>query len=262
MRRIIMLLRKENVEERTGQYAQALEKDGQKTPLQTLNRKYSRRADIFTDGELERFFNSGLYGDPELYLFYLCCLTERLRLGEGRGLHPKQIIFDRAMLIVDGSINKNGFRTAYTKKGNRDYWKLRIVPLPDLTLSMLKEHIQRKRLKDDGFIFTAKKDITLPVTDHYVRDQMARIIRAAGIQAQGRNLSINSFRHTFINHIRRELPTGIVMKLAGHKLFEIIDHYNKRGIDESSAGFAGADEVAKKVLTKAELGAIEAYPAG
>jgi integrase len=241
MRRILMQAREENVEKRTGQQAQTARKDRRKPLGETLSGEHPRRADIFTDGELERLFNSRIYGDSELYLFYLCCLTAGLRLGEARGLRPKQIMFDRAMLIVDGSIKKNGARIAYTKKGHQDYWKLRIVPLPDLALSMLKEHIERKRLTDDDFIFAAKKEPSRPVSEHYVRGHLARIIRAAGIQARGRNLAISSFRHTFINRIRRELPTGIVMKLVGRKLFDITDHCHKRGINESSAGLARQD---------------------
>jgi integrase len=252
MRRIIMLLREESIEKRTGRQAQATERAGRKPLRNAAIGKCSQRADIFTDEELERFFNSKIYGDSEMYLFYLCCLTAGLRPGETRGLRPKQILFDRAMLIVDGSIKKNGDRTAYNKEGHRDYWKLRIVPLPDLTLSMLKEHIEQKQLKDDDFIFAAKNDPSRPITEHYVRDHMARIIRDAGIQAQGRKLVINSFRYTFINRIRRELPTGIVMKLVGRKLLDIMDHYHKRGIDESSTGLAGADTAVQKLLTKAE----------
>jgi integrase len=260
MRRIIMLVRKENVEENTGQYAQVAEKDGQKPPRETSNRKYSRRAAIFTNGELERFFNSELYGDLELYLFYLCCLTAGLRPGEARGLRPKQIMFHRNMLIVDGSIKKNGVRTAYTKKGNRDYWKLRIVPLPDLTLGMLKEHIERKRFKDDDFIFAAKKDPSRPVAEHYVRDHMAHIIEKARIQPEGRKLAINSFRYTFINRIRWELSSGIVMKLIGYRFTGVTEHY--RGIDEYSAGLAGAATAVEKLLTQPGLRVIEVYPAG
>jgi integrase len=252
MRRIMMLLREENVKKRAGQQAQVAEKDRRKPPGETLSGKHSRRADIFTDGELERLFNSRIYGDSELYLFYLCCLTAGLRPGEGRGLRPKQIMFDRAMLIVDGSIKKNGLRTVYNNRGHREYWKLRIVPLPDLALSMLKEHIERKRLTDDDLIFAAKKDPSRPVIEHYVRDHMAHIIREAGIQAQGRKLTLHSFRHTFINRIRRELPAGIVMKLVGRKLFDITDHYRKRGTDESSAGITGADTAVEKLFTNAE----------
>jgi integrase len=252
MRRIIMIVRKGNIEKRTGRQAQAVEKNGRKPPRETLGGNCSRRADIFTDEELERFFNSRIYGDSEPYLFYLCCLTAGLRPGETRGLRPKQIMFDRNMLIVDGSVKKNGDRTAYNKKGHREYWKLRIVPLPDLTLSMFKEHIERRGLKDDDFIFAAQKDPSRPVTESSIHDHMARIIREAGIQARGRRLTINSFRYTFINRIRRELPTGIVMKLVGRKLFGIMDHYHGRGIDESSARLAGAGTAVEKLLPKAE----------
>jgi integrase len=250
----IMIAHDEKVQKITGQQDRKTETEDEEEKVsgKTATGKCSRRADIFTDGELERFFNFKIYGDSELYLFYLCCLTAGLRPGEARGLRPKQILFDRNMLIVDGSIKKNGIRTAYNKKGQREYWKLRIVPLPDLTLSTLKEHIERKRLKGDDFIFTAKKDPSRPITEYYIHDHMARIIREAGIQAQGQKLAINSFRYTFINRIRRELPTGIVMKLVGRKLFDITDHYHNRGIDASSAGLARTDTAVQKLLTKAE----------
>jgi integrase len=252
MRRIIMLVREETIKERTGQQAQATERDGRKPLRNATIGKCSQRADIFTDEELERFFNSKVYEDSERYLFYLCYLTAGLHPGEARGLHPKQILFDRAMLIVDGAVKKNGEKTAYTREGHRDYWKLRIVPLPDLTLGMLKEQIERKGLKDDDFIFAAKNDLSRPIAEHYVRDHMERIIKAAGIPAQGRRLTINSFRYTFINRIRRELPTGVVMKLVGRKLFGIMEHYHNQSIDESSTGLAGVDTALEKLLTKAE----------
>jgi hypothetical protein len=117
---------------------------------------------------------------------------------------------------------------------------------------MLKEHIERKGLKDDDFIFASKKDPSRIITEHYVRDHMECIIREAGILAQGRKLALNSFRYAFINRIRRELPTGVVMKLVGRRLFGMLEHYHKRSIDESSAGIAGAGTVIENLLTKAE----------
>jgi hypothetical protein len=49
-----------------------------------------------------------------------------------------------------------------------------------------------------------------------------------------------------------ELPTGIVMKMVGCKLFGIIEHYRNWGIDESSTGISKADAVAEKRFIKAE----------
>jgi integrase len=122
------------------------------------------------------------------------CLTAGLRPGEGRRLRSKQILFDKKALIADGLIQENGVRTACHKKRAGEYPKLRIVPLPDLTLRLLKEHIERKKLKDGGFCFAGKKNPSRPITEYYVRYHMARIIEKAGIQAQGWKLTARSFR--------------------------------------------------------------------
>jgi integrase len=150
---------------------------------------------------------------------------------------------------VDGFIGKNGVRTAYNEKLAGDYTKHRIVPLPDMTLRLLKEHIERKGLKDDDFCFTAKKDPSRPVSEHYVRNAMRRIIEQAGIQVRGRKLVINSFRYTYATFMRRELPAGTVMQLVGHRMTGITEHYRKRDLDESLAGLTGTDKAVEKLLT-------------
>jgi integrase len=184
------------------------------------------KADIFTGDELRSYFNPELYADRDLYLFYLCCLTAALRPGEARGLRPKQILFDKKALIVDGFVRKNGVRTGYDERRTGDRTKLRLVPLPDLTLRLLKEHIDRKGLKTGDFCFTAKKDPSRPITESFIRDHMARIIEKAGIQTRGRNLTINSFRYTYATYMRRELPAGTVMKLVGYRMTGITEHYH------------------------------------
>jgi integrase len=193
-----------------------------------------------------------MYEDPDMYLFYLCCLTAGLRPGEARGLRPKQIQFDRKALMVDGFVKKNGVRTAYNKKRPGEYLKLRIVPLPDLTLRLLKEHIERKRLKDNDFCFTGKKDTSRPVTERSIYGYMARIIKKADIQAWDRKLTINSFRHTYAASIRRELPAGTVMKPVGRKYIGMMELYKKQDIDESLAGLAGVETAVQKLLLKEE----------
>jgi integrase len=259
----IMTVRDEKVQKTTGQRDRETEAEDGKSLGETAIEKYyrekneslrsfkknTRKADIFTIEELRGYFNPDIYGDPELYLFYLCCLTAGLSPGEGRGLRPRQILFDREALIVDGCIGKNGTRTTYNMKAAGEYWKHRIVPLPDLTLRLLKEHIERKRLNDDDFCFTAKKDPSRPVAECYLRSHMARVIKKAGIQQQGRKLALDSFRFTYAAHLWWELPAGEVMRLVGRKTFGIMEQYNKRGIDGSLAEFIGADMTVGKLFT-------------
>jgi integrase len=260
----IMILSDEKVQAIAGQGGQKMEKEGQRALGKTAIGKYdqgknetlpsfgknTRKADIFTIEELRGYFNPDIYGDPDLYLFYLCCLTAGLHPGEGRGLRPRQILFDKEALIVDGFIGKNGARTTYNTKGAGECWKHRIVPLPDLTLRLLKEHIERNRLQDDDFCFTTKKDPSQPVTEWYLRNHMARIIKKAGIQQQGRKLALDSFRFTFATHLWRELLAGAVMQLVGRKTFGMMEQYNKRGIDGSLAEFIGAELAVGKIFTQ------------
>jgi integrase len=220
------------------------------TPSFPIFKRNTRKTDTFTDWELERYFNPDIYEDSDMYLFYLCCLTAGLRSGEARGLRPKQILFDRKALMVDGFVKKNGIRTAYSKKKPGEYLKLRIVPLPDLTLRLLKEHIERKRLKDNDFCFTGKKDPSRPIAERYIYGYMARIMKKANIQTWDRKLTINSFRYTYAASIRRELPAGTVMKLVGRKYIGMMEFYKKRNSDETLAGLAGVETAVQKLLPK------------
>jgi integrase len=214
--------------------------------------KNSKKGDIFTAEELTKLFNPELYKDKELYLFYLCCLSGGLRMGEARGLRPKQILYDKKALIVDGFVKPNGVRTNYNKKGTEEHPKFRIVPLPDITLNLLKEHITEKGIVEDDFIFKGKKEPDKPVTAFYVHDNLERLMGKAGIEINGRRLIVHSFRFTYVTFMRRELPAETVMKLVGHTTIGMTEYYNKRVIDESLADISGADTAVQKLLTKAE----------
>jgi integrase len=173
-------------------------------------------------------------------------------MGEARGLRPKQILFDKKALIVDGFVKSNGVRTNYNKKGTEEHPKLRIVPLPDITLNLLKGHIEEKRIVQDDFIFKGQKEPNKPITTFYVHDNLERLIEKVEIKKNGRKLIVHSFRFTYATYVRREVPAETVMKLVGHTTIGMTEYYNKRIIDESLAGLPGADMAIQKLLTKAE----------
>jgi integrase len=127
-------------------------------------------------------------------------------MGEARGLRPRQILYDKKALIVDGFVKPNGFRTNYNKKGAEEHPKFRIVPLPDITLNLLKEHIAAKEITGDDFIFKGKKEPDKPVSAFYVHDNLEKLMEKAGIEING-----------------------------------MTEYYNKRVIDESLADISGAD---------------------
>ena len=120
--------------------------------------KKAGRPDIFTLDEITRLINPELYTDKVLHLYYSCCLLGDVRTGEVRGMRPKQILFDRKALIVDGFAKSDGMRVDYHRQGTKINPKFRIIPLPDITLNLLREHLVERRAPEDGFIFTGWKE--------------------------------------------------------------------------------------------------------
>jgi integrase len=79
--------------------------------------KKSKKGDIFTPEELTKLFNPELYQDKALHLFYLCCLSGGLRMGEARGLRPKQI---RRRSLLTALSKRTGHGRTTTKRGPRN----------------------------------------------------------------------------------------------------------------------------------------------
>jgi integrase len=207
------------------------------------------RTDIFTWDELTRLFNPELYTNKALRLYYVCCFSGALRTGEARGLRVKQILFGRKALVIDGFAKSDGIRADYTRRGTEEYPKYRIVPLPDITLNLLREHIAERRVSEDGFIFTGQKEPDKPITFCYVHDNLKRIMMKAGIEPNGRKLIVQSFRFTAIMLVRQIVPADTAMKPVIHRNIRMTDYYHKRPIGEPLSGLAEAEAAAANLFS-------------
>jgi integrase len=156
-------------------------------------------------------------------------------------MRAKQVLFESKALIVDGFIKYDYTRAPYNKKGSEEHPKARIVPLPDITLGKLKEHIEKNNYQDEDYIFRACRDRTRPVDSYYIQLTLRRAMAKVGINPDGRKLVVHSFRYTYVTRMRRELPADLVMKLVGHVSEEQTDYYNKRVVDTSLKQLIGAD---------------------
>jgi integrase len=143
------------------------------------------------------------------------------------------VLFESRALIIDGFIKSDYTRVPYNKKGSAEYPKAQVVPLPDLPLGKLREHIEQNHYRDEDLIFRSVSDRTKPVVFGQIQNALPRAMKKAGIEANGRKLVVHSFRYTYVTRMRRELPVDTVMKLAGHTTAGQTDYYNKKVIDAS-----------------------------
>jgi integrase len=234
--------------------------------------KIPNKADIFTQDELERFFKKENFSHDFFYLFFLCSLSGGLRLGETRGLRAKQIIFDLGVVIVDGYLKGTGERTTYNKKGSEEHPKLRVVIYPDLTLSLLKSHIEKNNIGPDDYVFT--------YDDHPLRPEMVdtafnlalikigiayskekliekgywkkgHLIITRDMIPDGRRLIHHSFRYTYITRMRQEMDAENLRKLTGHNSVAQVDYYNRKNLEMLLATIPTAGTAVKALLPPA-----------
>ena len=230
------------------------------------------KADIFTETELEMFFRPENF-KHDFFLFFLCSLSGGLRLGETRALRVKQLIFDKKAIIVDGFLkDDNKTRTTYNKCGSPEHPKLRVVPFPELSMSLLERHVRHGPMNDEDYVFTfAGKPISKSMAERafiaglvnagLTWDKETLIAkgywRCGHVQVKrdlipdGRRLIPHSLRYTYITRMSREMDAHNLLKLTGHNSTAMIDYYNRKNLEMALAGIPSAGLAISSLLPQA-----------
>jgi len=234
--------------------------------------RVENKADVLSEKELERFFKPDNFSH-DFYLFFLCELSGGLRLGETRALRVKQVVFEKEAVIVDGFLKEdNKTRTKYNKCGTPEHPKLRVVLYPELTLNLLKQHIERNTLKDEDYIFQyngcpitksmAERAFTLAlikagltwdketlVKKKYWRNGHIQIKR--DLTPDGRRLIPHSLRYTYITRMSLYMDAVELAKMTGHDSTAMVDYYNRRNLEMALAAIPKGGDATRALLPKA-----------
>lgn len=135
-----------------------------------------------------------------LTLIYTC----GLRLHEATSIAPEDIDSKRNFVHI-----KDG-------KGRKD----RLVPLPEITLKILREHYKTHR--NEKFIFPApgrggirEAKNTIPLPDSSVQTVLKKVLRQVNIK---KNISVHNLRHSYATHLlENAIDIRIIQKYLGHK---------------------------------------------
>jgi integrase len=239
--------------------------------------KVHNKADIFTEAELERLFKQCNFSPDLFFLFFLCSLSGGLRLGEARAMKAKQIVFDKKAVIVDGFLKDDGRRTIYNKRGSPEHPKLRVIPYPDFTLTLLRRYIEESAILPEDYVFSYQGK---PVSKSLAEHTFTRALISAGIARDikslkekgywknghvqvkrdlipdGRRLIPHSLRYTYITRMSRDMDAHNLIKLTGHESTEMIDYYNRKNLDMALAGIPDASAATSTLLPRAITGAV------
>lgn len=200
----------------------------QRPPFMKFARN-SKKADLLSTEELNLIVSRRFWEREQDYVLFLLIASCGLRIGEARGLRRKQFLFDKKILVVDGFCKRNGERTNYNKKGSDENRKIRIAPLPDMTIRVVQNYIRTWLIGENDFLFMMNGH---PLRQEYLRAAFNRVLKRAGIRMEGRKIVPHSLRFTFVTRMRRNLDIETVQKIAGHASSGMTEYYTRFGIDE------------------------------
>lgn len=210
----------------------------------------SGNADILSSEELKKLFAienfTGFAVDAEtVYLLFLVSSFAGLRLGEARALRPKQFLFDKSALIIDGFLREDGTRTDFNKKGSESNRKFRIVMLPEKVLSEVQNYIVAHQKSAEDLLFTHENK---PLRKEYLNSLFKRALKKSGIDTENRKLTPHSLRYTYVTKMRRTLPIDTVRKLVGHTDDKMTDYYTRVSIEDNLAAIAGTKDAVEHLF--------------
>ena len=185
--------------------------------------------------ELERLWRGRIYA-----MFFLTMATAGLRNSEARALQWRHYLRAERALLVEQQEQLG--KITHTK-GKRD----RLVLIPDRTCAELDQWHESTLYGDlDDFMFPNATGA--PYGMKAPQEWLGRALPRAEIDAAGRVLVVHSFRHTYVTHVRRNVPADALGEMIGHSNEATTDGYDHPSIAQRLAALGVAREGIGRLL--------------
>ena len=194
----------------------------------------TKKSDVFTDSELKKLLQSKNFDNYSAFVLFLLTAGAGLRISEARAFRGCQYLRNQQMVIVDGFMNReNTIRNNYNKTGCDDNPRWRVSILQNWAVGILEDFLNSQNCELSANSGKAGADAVVfkyngaPFRVEYLRRLFTRAIKRAGIEANGRKLTMHSLRYTYVTQMRTVLSGEIVQKMVGHTSIEMTNYYNR-----------------------------------
>ena len=197
--------------------------------VEPLANNYKKR-DAFNPDDIGRLFPDNteklieIWGSLYFVTLFYTMLTTGMRVGEITALQWKHVKLKPGAIIIAQAI-KADYSIGKPKSN-----EMRSVILPEKTIKLLTLWKSETICKDaDDFVFHGMdmKSVNKPINRSTVLHTFKKAVRTAGIDTEGRNLVVHSFRHTYNTIMRSILPEEGLHYMLGHKSRAMTDRYDQ-----------------------------------
>lgn len=217
-----------------------------KCPIFQRFARNSRKPDIFSEKDLKKVLDKNNYDSYKEWLIFYLTASCGLRLGEIRAIQARQILICKGILVIDGFLKRNNFRTNYNKKGSINDRKIRCVPIPDKVLLEIAKYIAENKFKENDFLFVDKNDRLF--TNAHLELVFRHVLKRSGINTIGKRYVPHSLRFTYVSRMRSILSVEDIRKIVGHTSTEMTEYYTRLLIDDMCDNLQPARKLVSKLF--------------
>lgn len=197
--------------------------------------------------ELDIILNPEVWKMYDDFLAFYIIAACGLRIGEARALRISQIFWTEKVLLINGFCKEDGLRTDYNKKGSEENKKIRVAPLSDKLLAMLKNYIEMNHRQENDFLFYNDTG-TKPVTKEHLERQLRHVLKRTGIYNPMRKLVPHSFRFTYVTYMRSLLEGEQVRLIVGHSDMDMTNYYTRFSLQNEIRGIKDSFSAVNKIF--------------
>ena len=206
----------------------------------------SKKPDIFSADELLVLMNRENWISYKEWLLFSITASCGLRLGEARALQTRQFKLYEGILVVDGFLKRDGWRTNYNKKGNSTDRKIRCVPVPSKILCEVADYIAVNRMESNDYLFLDDNNRTY--TNCHLEWSFKKALEKSGIKTIGKRFVPHSLRFTYVTKMRTALPVEDVRKIVGHTTIEMTEYYTQTMVNEMCSALQPTREIVSNLF--------------
>src|SRR6056297_293245 len=194
--------------------------------VERISKSNYEKTDSLSIAEIKKLFPKDtdklreIWRRDDLIVIYFLMISSGIRSGEARALIWKNILWDKAAILVTQAVKAD--QSIGPPKTN----EVRGIIVPSRTIEILQWWRGIAPFKEENDFVFAGSSGKIPINRDIVSKEFSKALERGKIKTDGRNLRTHSLRHTYNTIMKGVLTADMLREFTGHRSEQMTQRYD------------------------------------